>query len=218
MSAPDGGGPIATTFRYDKHDRFFLNYGNDSATGGSRRVTLNAFERGLTAAAASPYFHLISLDVFYSHKSARSSVFSLYTEPDESPAINDVATLRSGKVTDEGHIKVSLNLTCPEQDSFMASMVTLTIGSGAPDDIVSSNRDSETTGTCTGERQTVKLLLITQPIDGVFYPAPKNCSAEYGVTIDGPAQDDTSPRWTVRFDKGGADGGEDGPGPQLCLQ
>jgi hypothetical protein len=93
-------------------------------------------------------------------------------------------------------------------------MSTLTVGSGAPDDIFSTNRGSETTGTCTGNRQRIKLLLITQPIDGVLYPAPHNCSAEYGVIIDGPAQADGSPRWTIRFDRGGADS----LGPTLCLK
>lgn len=218
VSVEQGDGPFDKTFRYDRNDRFYLNYGDDSAVGGSRLVTLKTFERALTAAALSPYFHPIRLDVFYSPETARSSVFSLYAAPDESPAINDVATLRSGKVTQEGNISVSLNLTCPKADSFTASMTTLTVGSGAPDDIVSSNRGSETTGTCTGKRQTIKLLLITQPIDGVLYPAPRNCSAEYGVIVMGPAQGDNVPRWMVSFDRGGADGGPDGPGPRLCLK
>ena len=39
--------------------------------------------------------------MFYGRATAGSSAFSLYTAPDESPAINDVATLRSGKVTRE---------------------------------------------------------------------------------------------------------------------
>lgn len=218
VSVEEGDGLFDKTFRYDKNDRFYLNYGNRSAVGGSRIVTLKTFEKAVTAAALSPYFHPIRLDVFYSPTTSRSSVFSLYTAPDESPTINDVATLRSGKVTQEGNITVSLNLTCPKADSFIALMSTLTVGSSAPDDILSTNRGSETTGTCTGKRQTIKLLLVTQPIGGVLYPAPRNCSAEYGVIIDGPLQGENSPRWTVAFDRGGADGGPDGPGPTLCLK
>lgn len=218
VSVEEGDGPFDKTFRYDRSDHFYLNYGDASAAGGSRLVGLRIFEEALAAAASSRYYHPIRLDTYYSPKSARSSVFSLYTAPDESPAINDVATLRSGKVTEDGNVSVSMNLTCPKEDSFTASMVTLTIGSGAPDDIVSRNVGSETTGTCTGKRQTIELLLITEPIEGVLYPAPKNCSAEYGVGIDGPDQDDSSPGWMIRFDKGGADGGPDGPGPTLCLQ
>lgn len=42
--------------------------------------------------------------MFYSPATAGSSAFSLYPAPDESPAINDVATLRSGKVTREGNV------------------------------------------------------------------------------------------------------------------
>jgi hypothetical protein len=217
VAVEEGDGPSEKTFRYDKSDLFYLNYGDESAVGGSRRVAMRAFEHSLRAASVTAYYHPVRLDVLYTPKTPRTSVFSLYTAPDESPSINDVATLRSGEVTEEGNIEVAMNLTCPAGDSFTASMLTLTIGSGAPDDIVSSNQGSETTGTCTGERQTIELLLITRPIDGVFYPAPKNCSAEYGVAIDGPPEDDDSPRWAIAFDLGGADGGRDGPGPRLCL-
>jgi hypothetical protein len=137
---------------------------------------------------------------------------------DESPTINDHATLKSGKVTKQGNNRVVLNLTCPKGDSFTASMTALTVGSAAPDDIFSSNRGSETTGTCAGKRQRITLLLVTQPIDGVLYPAPRNCSAEYGVEILGPSPAGGAPRWSIAFDRGGADGGPDGPGPQLCLR
>ena len=137
---------------------------------------------------------------------------------DESPTINDTATLKSGKVTKQGNIRVTLSLTCPKGDSFTASMSALTVRPGAPDDIFSSNRGSETTGTCAGKRQRITLLLVTQPINGVLYPAPRNCSAEYGVEILGPSLPDGSPRWSIAFDRGGADGGPDGPGPQLCLR
>ncbi len=218
VSVAKGNGPFDKTFRYDRNDRFYLSYGDQSAVGGSRLVPLATFERALTAAARSSYVRPIRLDVLYSPRAAGSGIFSLYTAQDESPALNDVATLRSGTVTSAGNISVSLNLTCPKADSFTASMLTRTVGSGAPDDIVSTNSGSETTGTCTGRRQTITLLLITQPIDGVLYPAPRNCSAEYGVIIDGPERDDSSPRWTVAFDRGGADGGPDGPGPALCLK
>lgn len=131
---------------------------------------------------------------------------------DESPGINDTATLVKGTVTKNGDIKVVLRLTCPKKDRWTASMTSLTVGSGAPDDIFSTtDRTNPPTGRCTGKPDRIVLLLVTQPINGVFYPAPRNCSAEYGVNIDGTG-------WSIAFDRGGADGGPDGPGPQLCLQ
>lgn len=130
---------------------------------------------------------------------------------DESPGINDHAWLAYGRVTPNGDIKATFILRCPRHDRWTASMTALTIGSGAPDDIVSfTNRVTPPHGTCTGRLQLVTLRLVTQPIDGTLYPAPRNCSAEYGVTFTGTG-------WQVAFDRGGADGGPDGPGPQLCL-
>ena len=97
VAVEEGDAPFEKTFRYDRSDRFYLNYGNESAVGGSRRVTLRTFEQALRAASLTPYYHPVRLDVLYSPKTARSSVFSLYTAPDESPSLNDVATLRSGQ-------------------------------------------------------------------------------------------------------------------------
>ncbi|MGO4254887.1 hypothetical protein [Marmoricola sp. RAF53] len=133
-------------------------------------------------------------------------------QADESPGINDTATLVKGTVTRSGDIRVVLRLTCPKRDRWTASMTALTIGSGAPDDIFSStDRANPPSGRCSGRADRIVLKLVTQPINGVFYPAPRNCSAEYGVTISGAG-------WDIAFDRGGADGGPDGPGPVLCLQ
>ena len=127
---------------------------------------------------------------------------------DESPTVKDTAVLKGGKVIGRDDIKVRFTLTCPQGDRWAASMVTLTVGSGAPDDIVSR---SEASGRCQGKPQKMKIRLATQPIDGTLYPAPENCSAEYGVRFTGPD-------WEVAFDRSGADGRPDGPGPQLCLR
>jgi hypothetical protein len=134
---------------------------------------------------------------------------------DESPGILDAATIQSAKVTKSGDVDVRLNLICPKKDTYYAFMSMLTVGSGAPDDIFSTT-GGEVTGVCKGKLQTITLHLTTQPIDGVLYPAPRNCSPEYGVSIHSPGQAPGA-GWSIDFDRGGADGGPDGPGPQLCL-
>ncbi|GAB7190516.1 hypothetical protein NUM3379_12220 [Kineococcus sp. NUM-3379] len=144
---------------------------------------------------------------------------------DESPGIDDTATLVGGTVRPHGRsARVEFTLKCPRGDRWTASLFMVLVGSGAPDDITARTWTPDPSGTCYGVRQKVRLTVHSQPVrvwdystdppvlvSEQVYPIPRNCSAEYGVTFTGTG-------WHVAFDRGGADGGPDGPGPRLCLR
>lgn len=122
------------------------------------------------------------------------------------------AEIQQAKVTSEGHVRVKARLRCPAGTTWTASMTIMSVSPDAPEDIRSSTSwENPPTGRCSGRPERVTMLLITVPIQGTFYPAPTNCSPEYGVTF-------RSETWSISFDRGGADGGPDGPGDELCLR
>jgi hypothetical protein len=118
---------------------------------------------------------------------------------DESPGIDDHATLLGGRVVHHGGgARLDLRLTCPKGDRYQAH-ITIVLASDA---VASGSRS----GTCQGRKQQITVRLAAQ--EGP--PLTPGCDAEYGVTITGRT-------FSIAFDRGGADGGPDGPGPVLCL-
>jgi hypothetical protein len=118
---------------------------------------------------------------------------------DESPGVDDHAALLGGRVTQHGAgARLDLRLVCPKGDRYAAS-ITIVLASDA---VATGSRS----GHCQGDEQKLTLRLKTQ--DGP--PLTPGCDAEYGVTITGHT-------FSIAFDRGGADGGPDGPGPVLCL-
>ncbi len=132
---------------------------------------------------------------------------------DESPTIDDSATLRKATLVSPDEVRVTFRLTCPRGDTYQAFMVALqTVPASWPvpttSDIMASG---SATGTCRGKPQRVRLLLTNRGSDyfgePVAVPLRKGCGIEYGVAFTGTD-------WSVAFDRGGADGG----GPPLCFR
>ncbi|WP_148614771.1 hypothetical protein [Nocardioides rubriscoriae] len=136
---------------------------------------------------------------------------------DESPTINDTATLGQAKLAGPDEVRARFRLTCPRGDTFSAFMVGLqAVPASWPVPVTSDVAASgDATGTCRGTPQQVTISLVNHGTDyfgePVYVALHKGCSIEYGVTFTGPD-------WFVAFDRGGADGGPDGPGPALCYR
>lgn len=136
---------------------------------------------------------------------------------DESPTIDDRATLGRAKLVSPDAVRVTFRLTCPRGDTFQAFMVTLqTVPTDWPVPTTSDvTASGGTSGTCRGRSQRVTVDLVNRGSDyvgePVAVPLRKGCGLEYGVTSSGTG-------WDVAFDRGGADGGPDGPGPALCFR
>lgn len=135
-------------------------------------------------------------------------------QADESPDIDDTATLLGAKVVAHGRAAVvRFLLTCPSGDTYTARVLTLqATSSPATSDVLASGTSS---GVCKGRPQQVKVRVVNRGTDILgepyYVPLVRGCGIEYGVSFTGPD-------WVVAFDRGGADGGPDGPGPALCFR